>query len=322
MFLRATRKYMDDREAYLLNGLVQRHFQVGRILRFRNVRRGCQCRCVEIYTTEQRAFMLLIYPHSYLPTSLDAGGRESNALSEATFPSLRFVAPATGGRGLVVDGPQGTHLMMAQFPPGQAMAAENWSLQDLSQLGLRMAWMHRMMHEQPRPGNRESTGKALSRLLDEPSPRRDALLNLMEARALESFVRASVQLPPLDGWVHGGISAESMLLDDDRQITALMDWGLTGRGSSCEDAVDVFVHWCVDEHGQVRSAEARAFLEAFLSLARPRAPAWDAVVSHWCARQLYYALLGHRQLPRGFGSIVANPHFLSTAIALCHNKSA
>jgi hypothetical protein len=312
---------MDDREAYLLNGIVQRDFRVGRIIRFRKLRRGIQSEAIEILTSERQSFLVLIYPQTYLRKQLNTGAKKSTSLARATFPSLHFIEPV-GNDGWVVDGPQGTHLMVAKFPAGQAVPCEQWNGQDLSQLGVRLAWMHRMTTD----ADRTQIGKPLYaefiRLLSEPSPRRNALLNLLDAAMLQKFVDAQKGEPSPQGWLHGGINQSSVLMDDDRQITALIDWGLAGGGSSYEDAVDVFVGWCIDAEGQVRAAEARAFLEAFLSLTpEPQAPDWQEVVNYWCMRQIHNALLGFHPLPRGFASILRNPAFLSTAIALCQNKN-
>jgi Ser/Thr protein kinase RdoA (MazF antagonist) len=314
---------MDDREAYLLNGIVQRDFRVGRVIRFRKLSRGSQCESIEILTSERQSFMVLIYPPAYSRRQLNNGARKSNNLSKGTFPSLYFVEPIRGDSGWTVDGPQGSHLMVVKFPVGQPLLREKWNGQDLSQLGVRLAWMHRMTTEVDRRMSEPPLLARLTEVLEEPSPRRDQLLNLLDARALQQFIDGQRGKPSLQGWMHGGINQSSVLMDDDRQITAFIDWGLTGIGSRFEDAVDVFVEWCVDEDGQIRAMEARAFLEAFLSLEPPSEhPDWQSVVDYWCMRQIYHALMGYRRLPRGFGSIIRNPPFLSAAIALCQSKES
>ena len=313
---------MDDREAYLLNGIVQRDFRLGRIIRFRKLARGVQSDTIEILTSERQSFLVLIYPRIFSRKQLNTGAKKSTSLAKATFPSLHFVEPAKAGSEWVVDGPQGTHLMVAKFPIGQAVGCEQWQSQDLSQLGVRLAWMHRMTTDADRTYTGKPLYAELTHLLAEPSPRRNALLNVLDASILQKFVDTQKGKPPLEGWIHGGINQTSVLMDDDRQITSVIDWGLAGSGSHYEDAVDVFVQWCVDTEGQIRATEARAFLEAFLSLApEPRTPDWQGVVDYWCMRQIINALRGYRPLPRGFGSIIRNPAFLSTAIALCQNKN-
>lgn len=313
---------MDDRAAYLLNGIVQRDFCVGRIIRFRKLTRGVQCDAIEILTSERQSFLVLIYPQAYSRQQLNKGAEKSVNLAAATFPSLHFIEPSTSDGGWVVDGPQGSHLMVAKFPVGQPLPDDQWNSQDLSQLGIRLGWMHRMTNDADHHPARKSLYAQLTSRLSEPSPRRNALLNVLDAGILQKFIDAQKDKLPMHGWAHGGINHSSVLLDDDRQITAVIDWGLAGDGSNHEDAVDVFVRWCVDADGQIRATEARAFLEAFLSLApEAKTPDWRDVVDRWCMRQLDNALLGYRQLPQGFGSIIRNPSFLSTAIALCQNKS-
>lgn len=313
---------MDDREAYLLNGIVQRDFRVGRVIRFRKLSRGRQCESIEILTSERRSFLVLIYPAVYSRKQLNNGARKSNILFKGTFPSLQFIEPIDTDRGWVVDGPQSSHLMVVTFPAGQPLECEKWNSQNLSQLGVRLAWMHRMTSEIDRRTTDTSLFVRVNRLLEEPSPRRDNLLSLLDANALQQFIDNQKGNTPLPGWIHGGINRSSVLLDDDRQITTFIDWGLTSHGSRFEDAVDVFVEWCVDDAGQIRAMEARAFLEAFLSL-EPASdyPDWQKIVDYWCLRQIYNALMGYRRLPRGFGSIIRNPPFLSAAIALCQSKN-
>ena len=314
---------MDDREAYLLNGIVQRDFRVGRVIRFRKLSRGSQCESIEILTSERQSFLVLIYPPLYSRHQLNNGAKKSNILFKGTFPCLQYIEPIEANAGWVVDGPQGSHLMVVKFPTGQSLACEKWNGQDLSQLGVRLAWMHRMTVEMDRRPADPPLLVRVTRLLGEPSPRRDSLLSLLDATALQRFIDSQKGKAPLQGWIHGGINQSSILLDDDRQITAFIDWGLTSHGSRFEDAVDVFVEWCVDEAGQIRAMEARSFLDAFLSL-EPASeyPDWQRIVDYWCMRQIFNALMGYRRLPRGFGSIIRNPPFLSAAIALCQSKNS
>ncbi len=314
---------MDDRTVYLLNGLVERHYDVGRVLRFRKIIRGRQADCFEILTAGQQEFLLLLFPPAFDSAMLQSAGALTAQLGAAGFPVPRTVHASSPETGWVASGPQGSHLMLSTQPQGQALAVGGWSSQDLSHLGLRLAWLHRLLIQQ-RPSMVVSSteiSQRLQALVNEPAPGYDAVKRALQARQVEKLIEQVADIAlECTLWRHGSLTPEAVLMDADHQIVSVLDWGYCQVGFPHEDVVDVFLNWCVDVDGQIRSPEAQSFLQAYFSLHSTTAPPWHETVLIWTAHRLIAALSGSAQLPRGFATILENPHFLSAAITICQSK--
>jgi Ser/Thr protein kinase RdoA (MazF antagonist) len=314
---------MDDRTAYLLNGLVERHYDVGRVLRFRKISRGRQAECFEILTAGQQEFLLLLFPAAFDNATLQSAAALTVQLGAAGFPVPRAVHTSGPETLWVASGPQGAHLMLSTQPQGQALALESWSNQDLSHLGLRLAWLHRLLMQQRPVVTMTSTelSERLQRLVNQPAPGHDAVKRALPARQVEKLIAQVADIAlECTLWWHGALTPEAVLMDADHQIVSVLDWGYCQVGFPHEDVVDVFLNWCVDSDGQIRSPEAQSFLQAYFSLHSTNAPPWHETVLIWTAHRLIAALSGCARLPRGFATILENPHFLSAAITICQSK--
>jgi Ser/Thr protein kinase RdoA (MazF antagonist) len=317
---------MEDRTAYAFNSLLERHYAIGRVIRFRHLQRGRQATCFEVLTAGQREYLLQLFPPEYQLPWLQRAMRVLEAASRQGFPAPRPEAstPTTPSSPcLVVDGPQGSHLVLTEIVGGQYLPRERWTPVDLSHLGLRLAWLHRILAEMPaiptKPPSLVEQVRHWSRAtlphhrqdFPAPSPAHvDLLLQMLADRHHIDAV----------GLAHGGISPEAILLDADRQIVNVVDWGLCQAGHSAQDVVDAFVYWCIRPDGMVARDEAQALLEAYGSLASQPVASWQNVVLGWCGRHLIDHYTGCRPLPRGFGTILANPDSLTAAISFCQSK--
>lgn len=316
---------MEDRTAYAFNALLERHYAIGRVIRFRHLPRGRQATCFEILTAGQREYLLQLFPPEYNLAWLQQAMCVLEAASRQGFPAPRpepSIPMIPSSPSLVVDGPQGSHLVLTEIVVGQHLPLERWTAQDLSHLGLRLAWLHRLLAEMPAMATRPpsladqvrhwSYAPELRHRQNYPAPSPahvDSLLHVLEDRHIDAA-----------GLAHGGISPEAILLDADRQIVNVVDWGLCQAGHPAQDVVDAFVYWCIRPDGMVARDEAQALLEAYASLAPHPVASWQDVVLGWCGRQLIDHYTGCRPLPRGFGTILANPDSLTAAIGLCQSK--
>ncbi len=314
---------MDDRTAYMLNGLVEQHYDIGRVLRFRMIKRGRQAECLELLTAGQREFLLMLFPTSFDVAALQASGALTARLGASGFSVPKAIHTSRPETGWVADGPQGTHLMLSTQPQGQALPMEHWSNQNLSHLGLRLAWMHRLLnHEQPfAVVSTAQLTERLKALLAQPAPGCEVVQQALQAVPIEKFMEQlsylSVDCTQL--W-HGSLTPDAVLLDADHQIVSIVDWGCCQVGFPHEDVVDVFLNWCVDAEGLIRSPEAQSFLQSYFSLHSIAGPGWHETVLVWTAHRLIASLSGCAPLPRGFLTILENPHFLSAAITICQSK--
>ena len=316
---------MEDRTAYAFNALLERHYSIGRVIRFRHLQRGRQATCFEILTAGAREYLLQLFPPEYRLPLLQHAMCVLDAASRRGFPAPRLEAsiPMTSsGPCFVVDGPQGSHLVLTEIIVGQHLPLERWRAQDLSHLGLRLAWLHRLFTEMPAMATNQpslseqirhwSCASTPRHPQDFPAPSRahvELLLSMLEDRAVDNA-----------GLAHGGISPEAILLDADRQIVNVVDWGLCQTGHPAQDVVDAFVYWCIRPDGMVARDEAQALLEAYASLAPHPVVSWQNVVLSWCGRHLVDHYTGFRPLPRGFDTILANPESLTAAISFCQSK--
>ena len=144
---------------------------------------------------------------------------------------------------------------------------------------------------------------------------------MLSSEAIDRLLSEVEKLAPVcTGYVHGGISPDGVLLDGDRHISSVVDWGLFSTGLPAQDVIDVFVHWCVQKEGEVRADAAQSLLQAYLSLEKLRGDQWHPAAVAWCAHRLGAALMGRSHLPRGFASILENPHSLSATLTICQSK--
>ncbi len=299
---------LDDRQAYVLNTLLERGFDIGRVLRFRRVQRGRQAPSFELLTAQGGEYLLSIFPPQFPAPALDDAARVCHALFEKKLP-VPPPLPARAG-GYVAPGPQHSHLALSAAPEGQAMAAEQWSLQDLSLLGLRLAWLHRALAEVGPPPEQ-----------DYSRPADDALLSL----SLEPWppmaqqVLAQAAEAPLSTrrWLHGDVHAQAILLDADRHVSAFIDNGLMHAGDQQQDVLDVFVNWCLDETHFVRDEHARAFFSAYRTLAPENVGDFSLAVVRWAAWRIRTSAHNIQPPPHGFPQLLANLPGLATAANLC-----
>ena len=137
---------MDDQQTYLLNGLFARQFDLGRIVRFRQVTRGRQAATFELLTAQQNEYLVYLYPAAYSAEQLDFMAGAVNSLDDNRFTVVPWVKGKSGS--FVGEGLQNGRLMVSLGVAGSALATEQYTEHDVSQVGLRLAWMHRLLREQ------------------------------------------------------------------------------------------------------------------------------------------------------------------------------
>ncbi len=307
---------MDDQNTYLLNGLLTRGFALGRIVRFREMARGRQAATYEVMTAQQNEYVVYLYPPTH-----EVGRLEAMATALGRFVENRFTVAsmvrAKGGE-FVAEGPQGTRMMVSEVVNGSAVPAEQMREHDVSQVGLRLAWMHRLLAEQLLRVKEDENGGLVEqlegalerRLADAPVP---VLPSFPAAHV--SRLRELLLLPSMEGWVHGEITAAALLHDADRQLRTVTDWALLHWGNPLEDVVDAFLSLCSNGKGGVDEGQARALLESYDSLRTVRRTPWTPAVGRWLAQRMIDASYGRRPLPKGFGKWLASPEELATGIA-------
>lgn len=314
---------MDDRAAYLLNGLWSRYYDLGRIIRFRQVQRGRQATCYELLTSEQNEYLVSLYPATFDLNHFDAIAAAALLLHREHFPIAEIVAAKDHQP--AVTGPQGSVMMVTANVVGQYLLPDEWSLHDLSQLGLRLGWMHRLMHDHfAPPPELPVLGQDLTAALGDNPAHVKKKLPPLEVEHLFNLRSALAELPPA-GWAHGDFQPAAVMMDEDRQIRAITDLALLHFGDPLEDLLDAFVHWCVGSDGIVAEQRGRSLVESYRSL-RPTAETlaterpWAQVVQRWCGQRIVDAAAGRRTLPRGFATYLADPSGLASAVELCETK--
>src|SRR4051812_441582 len=100
---------MDDQQAYLLNGLISRHFDLGRVVRFREVPRGRQAATIELLSAQGAEYLVQLFPPAFEAGSLDQMAEKVNRLDKERFSVVPFVRRkgAQGDLEFVAEGPQG-----------------------------------------------------------------------------------------------------------------------------------------------------------------------------------------------------------------------
>jgi len=328
---------MDDRYAYMLNTLWAKYYDLGRIIRFRSVSRGRQAVCYEVLTAEQHEYLAHIFPPAFDPAQLTRMCQAINILDKERF-SVVPMMPAQQGA-WVVGGPQGTWLAVGLATNGQYLLPDQCSIHDLSQLGLRLAWLHRLLAEQlAPPPDAAPLADALQSALQRATQRRPLPLDPADVSHLQQSLQPplpesqpsavsglsafSVQRSSFPGWVHGDLQPAAILMDEDHQIRTIVDWGLLHPGDPLEDVIDAFIHWCLGSDGVVHAEKGRALLEAYRSLrpAAAQAQRWESAVTSWCAQRIIDAAHERRPLPRGFTTYLRTPASLASALELCETK--
>jgi Ser/Thr protein kinase RdoA (MazF antagonist) len=307
---------MDDQQTYLLNGLIGRQFGLGRIVRFRAVARGRQAQTFEILTQQQHEYTVYLYPPAFAASQLDFAARTINMLDANRFSVVPMLA-AQGGEHFTAEGPQGATMLVSLTTAGSALAAEEYTEHDISQVGLRLAWLHRLLKEHvPAPVGEGTLRERLAEELDDLTPDTLRYLPSLPAGAREKLdgllAREAAQ-----GWVHGDIQGAALLVDADHQLRTLVDFGLLHFGSPLEDVVDAVLQFCVEDGGGVASGRGKALLEAYDSLLPLQEVDWTAVVASWLGQRLIDAARGRRGLPKGFSGLLKSPETLADAIGSC-----
>jgi Ser/Thr protein kinase RdoA (MazF antagonist) len=289
---------VDDQQTYLLNGLITRNFSIGRIVRFRPVKRGGQAESYELFTAEGREYLVQLYPPTFDADQLDFVAGTVNMLETHRFTVMPFIASKQVV--YVAEGPQNSHMTVCMAPAGSAIATEQYSEHDISQVGLRLAWMHRLLKEQlPAPA-------------DQPRP----ATQLPAGDGARAQLRGLLALPVPLGWVHGDLRPTALLHDGDHQLRAIVDWGLLHWGCPLEDLVDAFLALAVNAQGALDQRRGAALLEAYNSLVPIKRIAWTPVIAHWCARRMIEQR--RRVPPEGLmEDILSAPERIATALASC-----
>jgi Ser/Thr protein kinase RdoA (MazF antagonist) len=165
---------MDDQQTYLLNGLLARNFGLGRIVRFRQVPRGRQAQTFEVLTQQQHEYTVYLYPPAYPSERLNFAARTINMLDRSRFSVVPMLPAQQGAEVFTAEGPQGATMLVSLTTTGSAMAPEQYTEHDISQVGLRLGWLHRLLKEQlPAPAGEAALAERLSEELDDLTP--DAL---------------------------------------------------------------------------------------------------------------------------------------------------
>ncbi|MCL2648377.1 MAG: phosphotransferase [Phycisphaerales bacterium] len=301
---------MDDQQTYLLNGLIARQFELGRIARFRKVPRGRQAETFELLTSQHNEFLVALYPPGFTAGQLNFAATTINMLDKERFSVVPMlpVKPAVSSGGFAAEGPQGSSMLISLAPSGSPLPPDQYTEHDISQLGLRLAWLHRLFAEHlPAPSTLPPLAERLQQTLASPPPHLDHLLDMLH-------------ILPSPGWAHGDIQPAAILFDSDHQLCSLVDFALLHFGSPLEDLVDAFLTITLDAAGAVQSpslSRSKALLESYDSLSPIRQTPWTSVVAAWCAQRLMDAAQHRRSLPRHFAELLAAPENLATALASC-----
>ncbi|NNM84168.1 MAG: phosphotransferase [Phycisphaerales bacterium] len=307
---------MDDQTAYALNALVQRHYNVGRIVRFRPVQRGRQCESYELLTAGGQEYTLQVYLPEFTQELLDRTAAVLELISQDGFPVGHPVGLKQKDAAIACVGPQNRLMLLLDMLHGQSLPVEQWSEQDLSQLGVRLAWMHRSLAHVPFPPINLGCG---NRLRVAAAAHEARATRIAAALGTETFEQLAALKPPGEPVLgHGSLDPAAIMLDGDRLITAITDWGAVGLGTTESDIVDALVLWCVQADGTGIYPRAKAFCEAYFSLANSKAFDWGQAVRQWCVHRGAEAVAGRRPLPRGFADIAREPQSLADMLAGVH----
>ncbi len=306
---------MDDQQTYLLNGLLTRQYELGRILRFRKVVRGRQAATYELLTAEQHEYLVQLYSPAFDAKQLEFSSGVINTLEANRFTVSPVITSKTGA--FVTEGPQGSHMSVSISPSGSVLPAEQFTSHDISQVGLRLGWMHRLLREQVQ----EPAVQIPLATQFQNAMRNISIASVRGMITIPEGVREvhssllQIPVPVARGWLHGEIEATSLLHDSDHQLRTVTDWGLLHFGQPLEDLVDAFVSLCSEKEAGYSMQRGRVLLEGYGSLIPLKGVPWTPIVAGWCAQRLIDASNGQRNLPRDFVSILSAPEKVATAMA-------
>ena len=305
---------VDDQQTYLLNGLLNRHFGLGRIVRFREVQRGRQAQCLELFTAQEQEYLVQLYPPAYSAEALEYAAAAVNLLDANRFSVVPHVHSKQVA--FAAPGPQNHHLLVSLAPVGSALTASQFTLHDITQVGLRLAWMHRLLKEVlPQPPSPPSLVQRFAELFSTQSPPPPGTPPIPEA--LLRQLQGLLGLVSLHGWAHGDAQLPALLHDNDHQLRAITDWGLLHYGCPLEDLVDAFLALAYDPHGNLDRVRGRALLESYDTLFSIKRFAWTPVIATWCAQRLLDHHAQLRPLPNDFPALLAAPESLAMSMASC-----
>lgn|GEM_PF-1229615 len=286
-----------DAHTYLLAGLLSRHFALGRIVRFRSVTRGRQATCYEVFTAEEREFLVHLYPPAFPADALERMAKAVNAIDAERFSVVPFQSANDGH--YVVAGPQHSRMMVGLNPVGTYLLPDQYTDHDLSQLGLRLAWLHRLLFEQLGSPLEDS----LSRQLLAVSPEAQTKWALADAPTLLAELEDSLEATPAPAWAHGDLQPAAVLVDDDHQLRTVVDFALLTPADPLEDLVDVALHWCM-AGDSLNGDRARSVFEAYRSLRSIDPERWGGAMDRYLARRLVAAAFATRPLPRNLSLLI------------------
>jgi Ser/Thr protein kinase RdoA (MazF antagonist) len=303
---------MDDQQTYLLNGLITRHFGIGRIVRFRQVQRGRQAESYELFTAQEKEYLVHLYPPAFPAADLEFSAQAVNALDQNRFSVMPFLPSKLST--FVTEGPQGGHMLLALAPTGTAISPAEYTRHDISQVGLRLAWMHRLLREQiPAPQAPLATSDLFQRQFFDPAFPRPALTPLQEEKFPQLLALA--RTINIHGWTHGDITPAALLHDGDRQLRTVTDWALLHWGCPLEDVVDAFLFLSTHK-GKLDRSRGSAFLIAYDSLVPLRSIAWTPIIANWCMQRM----LSNPRRPlagESFSDVLREPERLAVTMAGC-----
>lgn len=297
---------MDDQTSYMLSGLLTREFKLGRIARFRDVGRGRQALTYAVLTAQQNEYLVYLYPPSYDVAQLAFSAAAVNRLDEARFTVMPFLKTADGRT--VIAGPQNTRMLVGLNPIGAKRPAGEWSDHERSELGLRLAWLHKALREELPPLDEPSDYATHLRaaIEDAPAPAGSSAAEAADATVLEAVLQTVTGAAA--GYAHGGLHPDAVLMNDDRQLQCFIDWGLLHAGIPAEDLFWIFIRWCHQDRRQMKPV-----LEAYASLEPMPPEALRAGVAAAAAQQVIQARHG-----RGSGQAIQEllPHTVQIAETL------
>jgi len=312
---------MDNQQTYLLNGLIVRQFELGRIARFRKVARGRQAETFELLTSQHNEYLVSIYPPAFDAAHLNFVATTINTLDKERFSVVPIlstkpgVSDIGGGGGanfcqnFPAEGPQGSTILLSFAPIGSPLPPDQYTELDISQLGLRLAWLHRLFVEQLPAPSLPPLPVRFEQLLASPEFR-SRIPNF--PTAMFDHLRDMLNMLPSPGWSHGDIQPTAQLIDADHQLRSIVDFALLHFGSPLEDLVDAFL-----TIANLQNVRGKALLEAYDSLIPIRRVPWTPIVAAWFAQRIIDAAHNRRPLPRHFTQLLTAPENLATAIASC-----
>ncbi|HVX84189.1 MAG TPA: phosphotransferase [Phycisphaerae bacterium] len=305
---------MDDQQTYLLNGLLARQFSLGRIVRFRHVARGRQAATFELLTAQQNEYLAYLYPHAFHAPQLQFMADAVNRLDAQRFSVVPFLPSKDGP--LVAEGPQNSHLLVSLAAPGSPLEPAQYTDHDISQVGLRLAWMHRLLKEQLNPPPTTTPLKTLLTEALEDAPPDDPTLASFPPESRNALLSA-LDLPPASlAWAHGHLQPAALLHDSDHQLRTLVDWALLHPADPREDLIDAILSLCTAPSAAgFLPHRAAILLESYNTLSPLKSLPWTPAVAAWSARRLLDALSHRRPLPPLLPTIAPTPERLATTLA-------